>query len=238
MIHSGVSRLTLTKISLSKATNEQLWVIMRSDADCPPSLLEMVVHEAIDRGMIKQYIVSTLRRYFQSVELGLKKLKCELNDIVQMGYEITVKAVTEYVPGRSSFTSFLYMKLTQLFGHEIQNLNALKRQAEVQSYNVEFQGDESLEYYLVDHQTNVEKTVIQKVMFEEKLSLLNEILKETFMLYFKGYTYQEIAQMLGSKKSAIKYRMDRSLETMTGRKINLKQIGAFERASFKRGKVS
>jgi len=42
----------------SKATNEQLWTIMRSDAECPLHLLEGVFQEALKRDMILHFILS------------------------------------------------------------------------------------------------------------------------------------------------------------------------------------
>jgi RNA polymerase sigma factor (sigma-70 family) len=219
------------------ATKEQLWTIIRTDGKCPLPLLEGVFHEAVSRGMIQQFILSVIKKKFGISENGQKLLKVTHEDLIQIGYEGALKALKAFEPGKGSLSNLLFITISQLYGQHIQYVDAQKRQREEFSYNQLISENDhkqrNMEFYLIDKGTNVEKKVITKIQLEEKLSLLNDIQKETFLRFFKGFTYEEIGQQMDAKKTTVAARMKTALWLMTGRNLNLKDLGIFERASFK-----
>lgn len=217
----------------SLADDTQLWNIMKSDAECPLHLLEGVFQEASERGMIRQYVLAVVKKKFGSSERAQELLKMTHEDIIQTGYEGAVKALKEFKPGKGVFTSFLHMKVSQVYGMALEVLMTQKRQGDVMSYDETIGEDMTFEYYLEDHRHNTERAALDNIHFEQLLSLLSPVQKDTFMRMFKGYTYAEIAEQLGTKKSAVSERIKTSFIKMTGKNINLKEIGVFERASYK-----
>lgn len=217
------------------ATNQQLWTIMKSDAECPLPLLEGVFHEAVNRKMIVPLILTVIKKKFGSSEQARKALEMEHDDLIQLGYEGALRAIQEYKPGKGIFSSFLYRNISHAYGWRYQFLKAHKRQIEESSYHQNLEEDSTLEYYyLVDLKTNVEKTVLDKIQFEEKLSTLSDVQRDTFMRFFKGFTYKEIAEQMGTKKSCISSRMKKCFIKMTGHDVNLRDLGLVERVSFKK----
>jgi RNA polymerase sigma factor (sigma-70 family) len=220
-------------LDFSKATNDQLWVILRSDSNCSLSLMERVFREAVDRGMIKQYILSVMTKKGLVTEKHRRILEMSHDDLIQLGYEGALKAMRDFKPGKGTFSNLLFLAISQSYGQQFQYAETEKRKREEVSYNKVISEENTMEYYLVDHLTNVEKTVITKLQLEEKLSMLNPTLRETFLLYFVGYSYNEIAERMQVKKSAIRERMKKAFILMTGQNINLLKLGVFERSSFK-----
>lgn len=216
------------------ATNDQLWTIIRTDAECPLPLMEGLFQEAVRRGMIKRLILATAKRVFHSIEFACKKLKMDVDDIVQLGYEGALRAIKNFTPGRGTFRHMLNMSVSASLINELERLEASKRQAELVSMDEPIgNGENGLEYYLNDNKTNVEKTVITKMRLEEKLQLLNEIQRDTFMRLFEGYNYEEIGKQMGVTKAAVFQRIKKAFILMTGKQVNLFELGVVEKASFK-----
>jgi RNA polymerase sigma factor (sigma-70 family) len=218
----------------SKASNEQLWVIIRSDSECPLTLLEGVFREAVNRGMIEHFILSIIKKKGLASEKARMVLEMSHEDLIQLGYEGALKAIRDFQTGKGTFSSLLFLAISQAYGKQFQYVESLKRQREEVSYNSTISGENTMEYYLIDNRTNVEKTVIMKLYLEEKLSLLSPIQIETFQRFFIGYTYNEIAEQMNTKKSTVARRMEAALIRMTGKNINLAKLGLIERVSFKK----
>lgn len=218
----------------SKATNEQLWTIIKADAECPLPLLEGVFREAVNRGMIKQFILYVMKKKQLTNDKIYSLLEMTHEDLIQAGYEGALRAIRDYQPNKGTFSNLLFVTVSQAYGRLFQFIEAEKRKKDEVSYHTILSEENTMEYYLADNRTNVEKTVIHKLQLEEKLSLLNPIQKETFLRFFIGYTYQEIGEQMNAKKSTVARRMDAALAKMAGKNINLKKLGIFERASFKK----
>jgi RNA polymerase sigma factor (sigma-70 family) len=223
------------KVRYALANDKQLWNIMKSDPECPLHLLEGVFQEASERGLIRQYILAVVKKKFGSSERAQELLKMTHEDIIQTGYEGAIKALKQFNPGKGVFTSFLYLKISQVLGQTLDGLQVQKRQGDVLSYDETIGEDKTFEYYLKDQRHNTERAALDNIHFEQLLSLLSPVQKDTFMRMFQGYTYTEIAEQLGTKKSTISERIKTSFIKMTGQNINLAKLGVFERASFKEG---
>jgi RNA polymerase sigma factor (sigma-70 family) len=215
------------------ATNEQLWTILRTDIDCPLPLMEGAFYEALDRGLIRQFIKSVLRKRMIKAETK-QKLHVHYEDLLQIGYEAAVKALKEYEPSKGTFTNLLFIKIHQAYGMLLKTLKAQKRDGDETSYQ-ELMNDDTRTYenLLYCRKMSVEKTVIQKLELEEKLSRCKPIQRETFERFMLGYTLTEIAEQMDTKKSTAGRRLEEALIKMAGYKINLQKLGLFERPKTK-----
>jgi RNA polymerase sigma factor (sigma-70 family) len=211
------------------ATNDQLWIIMKSDWDCPLPLLEGIFQEAVNRGMIKQIIISVMKEKRLTNERTQSIIRMEYEDLVQLGYEGAVNALIGFSPGKGSFVHFLYLKISQTYGKlfEYEDAEKRKRNDFIPNDGME------MEFYFVDYRTNVEKIVLNKIRLEEKLSLLNPIQKETLLRFFQGYTLQEIAEQMNTKKCTAHARLTKAMIKMTGKKVDFRKLGVLERPTLK-----
>jgi RNA polymerase sigma factor (sigma-70 family) len=213
----------------TNATNNQLWIIMKSDWDCPLPLLEGIFQEAANRGMIKQIIIAVMKKKGLTSERNQSIIRMEYEDLVQLGYEGAINALIGFVPGKGSFVHFLYLKISQMYGKlfEYEDAEKRKRNDFIPNDGME------MEFYFVDYRTNVEKAVLNKIRLEEKLDLLNQIQKETFLRFFQGYTLQEIAEQMNTKKCTAHDRLTKAMIKMTGKKVDFRKLGVFERPTLK-----
>jgi RNA polymerase sigma factor (sigma-70 family) len=192
-----------------------------------------VFQEAVSRGMIKQFILSVMKKKRLFSEKVRKILDMTTEDLIQVGYEGALKAIKGFQPGKGTFSNLLYVTVSQAYGLQFQYAETEKRKRDEVSYDKGISEENTMEYYLVDQRTNVEKTVITRMMLEEKLSLLSSIQRETFQRFFVGYTYSEIGEQMGAHKSTVARRMEAALIRMCGQKINLAKLGLIERVSYK-----
>ncbi len=222
-----------------KATNEQLWVIAKHDKECPTHLLIGVVNELIRRNEMEKFIYRVLLNLFKSIPAAEEFTFMAKEDLVQIGYEAAIESLHEFKQGYGTYTNYLYFVLTNKFKEVSRDLMADKRKTIKHTFSYQCTADKTedtskaYEYFLPDHRISVEKEVIQKIMMEEKINLLTPKQTKVFLKYLKGYTLQEIADELGFHKTTIHKHLTRAIIKMAGRKINLSQLGAFERASFK-----
>lgn len=219
----------------TKATNTQLWSILRADYECPLPLLEGVFNEAVYRGMIRRFILYVVKEKYTSSKNAQEQLKITHEDLIQLGYEGASIAMKKFKPGKASFNRLLFICISNVFGQQRKYILAEKRQFEECSYNESLSDDNSVtwEKFLVDYRTNVEKAVITKIRLEEKLSLLSEVQKDTFLRFYKGFTYQEIADQMNISKNTVSTRMSGALKRMTGQHINLFKLGFTEKTFYK-----
>lgn len=218
----------------TKATKNQLWTILKSDNECPLPLLEGVFMEALDRGMIKQFIISIMKKKKLHLDKPKHILGMSHDDLIQLGYEAGLTALKKFTPGKAAFLSFMYLCVCQAYDYQFNRLETGKRKGETVSYNKSISDENTMEYYyLVDHQTNVEKTVINKIRLEEKLNLCTPVQRTTFLLYLAGYSHREIAQRMNAKNNTVSARIKKALYKMTGKNINILKLG-YEKPSFKK----
>jgi RNA polymerase sigma factor (sigma-70 family) len=158
-------------------------------------------------------------------------MRLDFDDLVQIGYEAAFKAIKKYDPTKATFTSFLCMRVYQAFGNVIKAANYQKRDSLDVSYQDLVSNEkshtqtETFEDFLVDRKKNVENTVIEKLMIEEGLSYCKPVQKETFILYFMGYTAMEISEIMGAPKGTVNRRLQEALTKIAGKPVNLRNIG-------------
>lgn len=219
----------------TKATNKQLWAIIRGDMECPLPLMEGVFHEAVDRGMIKQFVIAVIKDRFGSLNIAQSILKMPYAELIQVGYEGAMIAIRDFKPGKSSFSRFLFLNISRIFGRLSNYMDAKKREREEFSLNQFISdGGDTFERYMVDWATNVEKTVITKITLEEKMELLSPVQRETFNHVFLGYQFEEIAEQMKTNKKTLISRVRTAFIKMTGQPINLRELGLAKRGSYKK----
>jgi len=192
----------------SKATDKQLWMIMRSDAECPLHLLEGVFQEALKRDLILHFILSVIKKRYTTSEKAQEYLKLSHEDVIQEGYIGATNALQGYTPGKGTFTNLLFIKISQEYGKIAERNMMKKRNGETCSYQdwLDSAGN-TFEFYLLDQQTNVEKQVVTKVCVEQMLELVSEKQKEVLLQFIQGYTYEESkekrTERIGTSESQI-----------------------------------
>lgn len=216
----------------SKATNNQLWTILRSEIDCPLPLMEGAFLEALDRGLIRQYIKSTIKKIGISEETRYK-LHADYEDLIQIGYMAALKAMEGYDSSKGTFINLLHIKIFQAYGMMFKASNVQKRKGEEISYHTEIDDASTLEIFLVDYRKNVEKTVIQKMELEEKLNRCKPTEREVFERYMLGYSLKEIAVQMESKKATVGKWLKTAIKKMAGYEIDLRKLGGYEQVTRK-----
>ena len=211
-------------MNLSAATNQQLKIIMNYDRYCPKHLLKEVVHEMLNRGMLKNFAMYHSRRYFGIVRSRETKLGLEDSDIIQLGYIGILKALEKYEVGKSSFSAFsLYYMQAEWQGH-MRKFNAEKRTMDRESVSteVEINGEgETLREFLPSTD-NVEKTVLMKMYFESQIEKLTKLQKTAIFGYIRGYDMKEIAKTLKQPRQSVERAFHRAVEKMGGERISLR----------------
>jgi RNA polymerase sigma factor (sigma-70 family) len=219
-----------------KATDKQLWNIMKYDKECPLRLMEGVFQESVKRGLIKSAIIQVIKRkkigYVTNNEFNVT-----FDDFIQIGYEGALTAIKDYEPGRGYFINFLYNNISHTIGLFFQKQKTQKRKGDVVSYQNTFSADEmidSYETFLIDYKASVEKIVMDKMALEEKLSVLTMEQRRIFDLFFVGYTLKEIKAMTNFSFRRVQGGLQGAFINMTGQKLDLRKIGVCERASRKK----
>lgn len=184
---------------LDKATNAQLTAITKHDPDVPPSLLREVVDEMLNRNLFDGIIIRCFHIVFGSIKRMNEVHSMELEDFLQIGRTVVFQRVSTYKPGKGkSFSSFVFMAIKHKFIQHMQFLEAEKRdQRNEFSYNDTEEGLEIIN--ILPSHTNVEKQVINKITVEKMLGKLSKRQRQIVMLSLRGYIFEEIAEMLGSK---------------------------------------
>lgn len=125
-----------------------------------------------------------------------------LEDFMQMGRTKVFELIKEYDSSKGvPFLTFIYKPLGNMFIKWIQAATAEKRDlSKVISYNnCDSNGDELLDYY-IDHRTNVERFVVNKIFAEQILSLkcLSSQQKKVLRYRIQGLTNDEIAKKMNA----------------------------------------
>lgn len=217
-----------------KATNEQLKTIISSDHTIPTHLLGGVVEEMLNRNLFDPLIQRVIRVNFTSVPIACGVLHTTLEDMQQTAREEIWNGINLYQPGKSNFIYFAFLKLKSMFRDWEVRMKAEKRETLNQTISYETQTGENLSLYdVLPTFENVEKKVVNRIMVQQWLSPLSEVEKEAFLLYAKGYSTKEIAEMKGLNKSGANRRLKRALKRLSGREMNLKE--ELGNGNFKRG---
>jgi RNA polymerase sigma factor (sigma-70 family) len=212
-------------MNLSNASNHQLKVIMNFDRHCPKELLEKVVNEMLERGMLKDWVMYLSRPYFGRMKSREIKLWLEDLDIIQLGYIGIMKALDKFESGKSAFATFSEYFIKGEWQNHFTKFNSLKRTMDrehVSSDLVINEEGETLMEFLPSYE-NVEKYVLMKVHFENQLQLLTPLQKATVLGYMQGYQMKEIAAKQNVNRRSADRAFHVAVEKMGGEKISLKE---------------
>lgn len=184
----------------SLATDKQLKIIVQSDKDCPPSLIEGVAIEMIKRNLWNGYIFYAAQQSFHNVKPTiLYTLQMSIEEFVQVSHIEIVKMVEKFQPGKISFKSYVILCLTSYSRQLLRNAKAVKRKANLFTEEVSAL-DPKLQDRILRSPMNVEKYVVDKITLEDYLNRLNEKERKALYLEAAGYTQFEIAEQLGYHK--------------------------------------
>lgn len=186
-------------MNFTNADNNQLDIIIKHEYDCSPSLLEGAVIEMLNRGLFDRIIAECIYYVMKDVKKVEQTHSIGLDDFLQIGRIEVLNALKLFNPSRKkNFMSFVYLKVKSELIKQIEFLEAQKRDnRKVSSYNQETSdGTEFIEFF-TDKKLNVEKYVISKVTIEQLLQRVNKHQKQVLLYRMQGYTFKEIAHMLG-----------------------------------------
>lgn len=212
------------------ATKEQLQAIMIHDKECPIHHLEAAFIESVNRGFFKGFIIHILKKRFKTLKNAEFYMKMPLDDILQYCHLRAVMGMEGFKKNGENFSTYMYTSISSGITEHQRKLEQLKRQGIETSIDRTIADEgETFHWYLVDHETNVEKFVIDKVMLEEKLSVLSQVQREAFMLFFKGYNSTEISEILNINKNTINTRLKLAKKKLFGENVNFKKMGVTTR---------
>jgi RNA polymerase sigma factor (sigma-70 family) len=217
-------------MNLSKATNHQLKVIMNYDRHCPSELLTLVIHEMLQRGILKDFVMYHAKRYFGSVRRREIKLGLEDSDMIQLGYIGIWKALEKYEEGKSSFSTFSQYYIRTEWGNHTRRFNSLKRTGERDYVSTDLEVNEegnTVQDFIPSYE-NVEKTVLMKIYFEEQLKLLTPLQRAAVIGYIEGYDMRTIAE----REQANKRSADRAFRTAM-KKLGIEDFSLRENCGLK-----
>lgn len=184
-------------INFELATNDQLMSIVNKDKDCPPHLLSGAALEMINRNLFDKLIIKTIRSVF-CIEVVEQIHKVGLDDFLQISRMRVWESLESFNPQKNKFTTFVYMIVKHEMMNQINKLQAEKRDSrKVISYQTKIEDGAELEVYIEDKKTNVERYVINKVTLEHLISQVNNHQRTVLYYHMKGYTFKEIAVLLG-----------------------------------------
>lgn len=182
-------------MNYSIATDKQLKTIVNYDKGCSPHLLRGVVTEMLKRNLLDDLIYHIAMKLYRNVEVRLSCMNMDLEDLLQIGYMEIIKAAHNFKPGKSSFKSFAYMciwsKLTKLARDSMSDTRkGEERKLSLDSFNEEV---DDKTYIFLDTETNVERSVIRQMEWEEQMNKLLPRQREIIYYRLQGYSLRYLA---------------------------------------------
>jgi hypothetical protein len=120
-----------------------------------------------------------------------------------MGYCGIITALNRWEPGKTGFKTFAYMNIRTEFTRTLEREATQKREINkyTTSYDVELENGESYLSFFPSR-ANVEKEVIRKMEYEDKMEPLTIQERTIVELFIDGYEFKEINRNLfGSKRT-------------------------------------
>jgi RNA polymerase sigma factor (sigma-70 family) len=182
------------------ASNDQLTNIFNYEKDCPADILSGVVREMINRNLLRGYVKYVIdRTFYDSTN--------DFDDYMQMGLMIMHDFAKKFKPGIRRPKNFLMFCLRREF-LKIHQLNQTKKRGG----DVEIITGEDLETFLMPSPVNVERYVLNKIELEECFSCLKEYQQTILVMRSQGYTYNEIAEVVGHSSGKVTENLYRDIK--------------------------
>lgn len=192
----------------TKATDQQIKVILEDDGECPPLLLREVMEEAVRRDLYSHYMIRMLNNWFKAVRFAEHTLKLTFDEIKYTLYMEAFNALRFYKPGKGSFKDFWVRFMINAVRREKRQYEAEKRTAEF-FYIDEDPGKVQL---IDDH--NTERKAVNRVYIGWLLSKLTEEEQNIVLQYNKDRTFKEIGNGLGRSTEYARKKYYKSIEKL------------------------
>ena len=181
------------------ASDEQLFVIIKHEKNCPLSLLREAVIEMLNRGMFDALIGDRVHAKYKDMKKTEQKQKWDKEDFMQFGRMVVFQALDSFQPKKGmNFFSFAYLRVGSELNKLRESQQRQKRNAsKLLSMNNKMDNGGEFEQFFFDLNVNVEKYVINKVLIEQLLERVNERQRKVVLLRLAGYEHQEIAEIIG-----------------------------------------
>lgn len=182
------------------ATDEQLLVIFKHEINIEKVLAVGLIEEMSRRRLLDTFIKHHINKMFGRCK---RDRRYELEELMQWGYFAIAEGLECYEKGHNiKLSTFFHQIIERRMRRIIEHNSFQKRTGEVVSLNYQV-GDDGKEFIdmLVERQS-VEKTVINRVLFEGWFSLLEEKEKQVLQLFSEGYSLREISGKMGYKDGA------------------------------------
>jgi hypothetical protein len=185
-------------MNYTKATNKQLDAIFTHDNDCPNELLLGLVEEMMRRrlfdGMIVHVVQGLMRSYNKE-------------EVIQLCHVRIYQMVKNFKQGNLPFKRMTFLCIERTIKNLITHMNTQKYKLNEFALQNEIP--------VIKDMSNVEKTVIQKIVLEEQLNKLTA--KERYIIdkFLKGYSIRYQAKHFFHKDpKAVEYHFKKALKKM------------------------
>jgi RNA polymerase sigma factor (sigma-70 family) len=206
----------LINIDYVKATNNQLMAITGFDRELPIDFVDELAQEMVKRGLWIGLIQSASKRAYGNLRYVRKNiLRLDWEDLIQHGHIEIVESARKYIPGRMTLKTFLFMCLVSMFNKLREKAEAEKRKSDLGTTSV----DELPEIIFCSHQ-NVERFVINKILFEEGCLALRDVERRAVTLWILGNTMSEVGIEMGYKKSTAKTLIIRAFKKLRAQSLS------------------
>ncbi|MBN6887005.1 RNA polymerase sigma factor (sigma-70 family) [Cytobacillus horneckiae] len=181
----------------TRATDEQLLLIVKEDKECPSQLLSGVVHESLSRGLFDNLVYWIFKSLTKGSIQTMRAWSIDTQDIISIGYCGVLNALDKWSPGKTSFKSFAYMNIRSEFTHLMDQENAKKREINkvTYSYDAPTKTGSPILFYLTGSE-GVEQQVIRSIEYQSKMNHLDIKEQQMISLFLQGYRFREIKNKL------------------------------------------
>lgn len=178
------------------ATDKQLRTIIEDDREIPSLLLYQVLEEATKRDLYRPLIRYFVKKHFKGVDAAELITDTPFEDIKQLCYIEMFEAAKRFKPGKCSFISFWYRFVRTKFMDISKAAQTQKR--EVNRLRADTTNKDTKEEYIqIVSDTNVEKTVVNKMYLDYLFQFVKPQQLEVLQLMRKGYRVVDVAEILG-----------------------------------------
>jgi RNA polymerase sigma factor (sigma-70 family) len=187
----------------TKASNQQLKVILSEDRELPPYLLLGAVEEAIRRDLYHYLIINLITKFFKSTFVAEKMTDSSLEDLIQDCYVEMHKNIKYYKHG--SYIYFWMRCIKTKLISLVTTAKAEKRKInELKSSLYDKENQKEVIQIVADE--NVERKVVNSVYLDYLFQFVTQRQLEVLQLMKKGYSRTDVADLLGLSSKTVEKR--------------------------------
>jgi RNA polymerase sigma factor (sigma-70 family) len=187
----------------TKASNQQLKVILSEDRELPPYLLLGAVEEAIRRDIYHYLIINLITKFFKSTFVAEKMTDTSLDDLIQVCYIEMHRNIKYYKHG--SYIYFWMRCIRTKLIDVVQKAKAEKRKInQLKSSLYDRENENEVIQIVADE--NVERKVVNSLYLDYLFQFVSKKQLEVLQLMKKGYSRPDVAEILGMSHDAVEKR--------------------------------